>query len=149
MTSERSESSTDGSAGEIRTAELMVLLARVRAELTTVLSDMGPAAKTASLRIIDDIGQHIDRSTSPQQIAALFGQRHASFLAQLAQEFPSLTPTELRLCALLRSAIASKDVAALMCCSVRSIEKHRERLRRKFKLQLGENLVTFLAQRRG
>lgn len=70
-----------------------------------------------------------------------------AFLQKLAKDYPTLTPTELRLAVFLRLPMPSREVARLFSCSVRSVEKHRERMRRKFGLSPNENLTTFLASR--
>lgn len=72
---------------------------------------------------------------------------HGNYLAKLARDYPTLTGTELRLCAFLRLPMQSKDIALLLNCSVRSVEKHRERIRRKLGIENGVNLITFLAGR--
>lgn len=69
---------------------------------------------------------------------------HGGFLSKLARDYPNLTATELRLCSFLRVPMQSKEIASLLSCSVRSVEKHRERIRRKLQLQNGVNLITFL-----
>lgn len=77
----------------------------------------------------------------------IFETMHGGYLQRLASEYPTLTPTELRLAAFLRLPMPSKEVARLFSCSVRSIEKHRERMRKKFNLDPHDNLTTFLASR--
>ena len=72
---------------------------------------------------------------------------HGNYLAKLARDYPTITAAELRLCAFLRLPMQSKDIALLSNCSVRSIEKHRERIRRKLGIEHGVNLITFLAAR--
>ena len=72
---------------------------------------------------------------------------HGNYLAKLARDYPTITATELRLCAFLRLPMQSKDIALLSNCSVRSIEKHRERIRRKLDIEHGVNLITTLAGR--
>lgn len=72
---------------------------------------------------------------------------HGNYLAKLARDYPTLTGTELRLCAFLRLPMQSKDIALLLNCSVRSVEKHRERIRKKLGIENGVNLITFLAGR--
>ncbi len=86
-------------------------------------------------------------SDSLDHFEHIFESMHGGYLQRLAREFPLLTPTELRLAAFLRLPMPSKEVARLFSCSVRSIEKHRERMRRKFNLEPKENLTTFLASR--
>ena len=62
----------------------------------------------------------------------------------LATEFPSLTSSELKVCALVRAQIPTKEIAALLSVSTRAVEKHRFSARRKLGLEAGTNLATWL-----
>ncbi len=53
------------------------------------------------------------------------------FYNNLLQAHPSLTPNELKLCAFLKLNLASKEIAIITLQNIRSIEKGRERLRKK------------------
>lgn len=74
-----------------------------------------------------------------------FEQVHQDFLKRLAEQFASLTPMELKICVLTRAELATKDIARLMSLSVRSIQNHRYRLRKKLRMNSEEHLETFLA----
>lgn len=74
-----------------------------------------------------------------------FEQVHQEYLKRLAERFPSLTPMELKICALTRVDLATKDIARLLNLSVRNIQNHRYRLRKKLGLTPDEHLETFLA----
>jgi len=67
-----------------------------------------------------------------------------SFYTALLEKFPSLTPNERKLCALLRSGLSSKDIAILTFQNPQSIDVARYRLRKKLNLANEENLIDFL-----
>lgn len=95
---------------------------------------------------VDEISSALD-TTEQERFAFVLETMQGAFLQKLAQDFPTLTPTELRLAVFLRLPMPSREVARLFSCSVRSVEKHRERMRKKFGLASNENLTTFLASR--
>ena len=67
-----------------------------------------------------------------------------SFYRVLLEKFPSLTPNERKLCALLRSGLSSKDIAILTFQNPQSVDVARYRLRKKLNLVTEENLIDFL-----
>lgn len=67
-----------------------------------------------------------------------------SFLRALLDKFPTLTPNERKLCALLRSGLSSKDIAMLTFQNPQSVDVARYRLRKKLNLASDENLIDFL-----
>ncbi len=67
-----------------------------------------------------------------------------SFYTVLLEKFPSLTPNERKLCALLRSGLSSKDIAILIFQNPHSVDVARYRLRKKLNLVNEENLIDFL-----
>lgn len=73
-----------------------------------------------------------------------FDDVHQDFVSRLKQQFPELTPKELRLCAYLRMNISSKEIAPLMNISIRGVEISRYRLRKKLNLTPDANLTNFL-----
>jgi tetratricopeptide (TPR) repeat protein/DNA-binding CsgD family transcriptional regulator len=71
---------------------------------------------------------------------------HHGVLVELARWNPDLKPAELKICALLRTQLSTKEIATLLSVSERAVEKHRYRIRRKLGLSKEENLVAFLAR---
>lgn len=63
-----------------------------------------------------------------------FSQVYSQFYEQLEKEFPNLTLTEKRLCALLKLNLTTKDMAAITNLNVKSVEVARTRLRKKLNL---------------
>jgi CheY-like chemotaxis protein/DNA-binding CsgD family transcriptional regulator len=73
-----------------------------------------------------------------------FENVYESFYKRLQERCPDLTPGELRLCALLRLNVSTKDIAAITFQNPQSIDTARYRLRRKLNLDPDDNLVDFL-----
>jgi DNA-binding CsgD family transcriptional regulator len=73
-----------------------------------------------------------------------FRALHPEFMDRMAREFPELSPTELKVCALLKINLATKDIANILCCSTRTVEDHRYAIRTKIGLPKGVNLTSHL-----
>ncbi len=73
-----------------------------------------------------------------------FEQVHQGFFKQLAKLHPELSPTELKICSLLRLNMSTKDIALLTNRSVGTVDNIRCSIRRKLDLQSEDNLTAFL-----
>lgn len=73
-----------------------------------------------------------------------FERAHEQFMKTLKDNYKDLTPSDLRLCAFLHMNLASKEIAPLMGISVRGVENHRYRLRKKLNLDADSNLTDFI-----
>lgn len=69
---------------------------------------------------------------------------HKNFFRNLRKDYPSLTPSDLRFCALLRLNLSTKDIAQFSNLTIRGVETARYRLRKKFAIPEGDSLVEFL-----
>ena len=69
---------------------------------------------------------------------------HENFFRKLKEQYPALTPTDLKLCTLLRLNYSSKEIAEMMNISIRGVEAARYRLRKKLLLSESDNLVDFM-----
>lgn len=96
----------------------------------------------------DTLVQKIDNNMSSQDdwkvFEANFERAHEQFMKSLQDNFDELTPSDLRLCAFLRMNLSSKEIAPLLGISVRGVENHRYRLRKKFNLDGDSNLTEFI-----
>ncbi len=68
------------------------------------------------------------------------------FFLRLKRQHPDLTANELKLCALLRMNLLSKEIAQLMHVTVKAVEVSRYRLRKKLKIDSEVNLYDYLMQ---
>lgn len=69
----------------------------------------------------------------------------APFINQLSQKYQSLTPTETKICNMIRNGLRTKEIAEIQAVSIATINRHREHIRRKLKVTNSDvNLVTYL-----
>jgi DNA-binding CsgD family transcriptional regulator len=119
------------------------MLIGLKKELELIKKD-----KSNNLKIVDQLIKKIDQDIAQdgewEQFEIHFDQVHENFLKKLRQNFPELTPKDLKLCAYLRMNLASKEIAPLLNISIRGVEISRYRLRKKLRLDHDKNLVDFM-----
>jgi DNA-binding CsgD family transcriptional regulator len=71
----------------------------------------------------------------------------SSFGKEMSAKLHALTYKEIELCNMLKNGITSKEAARLLNISVRTVETHRNRIRKKMGISRSDvNLVTYLQQ---
>ncbi len=95
-------------------------------------------------KIVRKIDNNISSMDDWKIFETHFERAHEKFLHKLMNNYPSLTPGDLRLCAYLRMNLSSKEIAPLLKISVRGVENHRYKLRKKLNLKPDENLLDFI-----
>ncbi len=73
-----------------------------------------------------------------------FNQLNPDFTKRLSGQFPTLTPSEIRLCIFLRANMDTKTIADIIHMTVDSVKTSRSRLRNKFNLERKINLTNFI-----
>ena len=67
------------------------------------------------------------------------------FTNQLSLSYHSMTPTEIAICNMIRNGMRTKEIAEMRSVSEATINRHREKIRRKLKITNQDvNLATFL-----
>jgi DNA-binding CsgD family transcriptional regulator len=94
--------------------------------------------------IIQLIEQNADVDSDWGNFMLTFDQVHSDFFKRLTSQFHHLSPNDYKMCIYLRMNLTSKEIAALMNISIRSVETNRYRLRKKLGLHPDENLTQFL-----
>ena len=84
--------------------------------------------------IVGKIDENISNQDDWQIFETNFERAHEQFFAKIKEKYPDLTSGDLRLCAYLRMNLSSKEIAPLLAISVRGVENHRYRLRKKLGL---------------
>lgn len=94
--------------------------------------------------MMSQLGENADSDNFWELYQKNFNLVHKNFFKRLKEQYPSLTASDLRFCALLRLNLPTKDIARFTALSVRGVEGARYRLRKKFNLSEGQNLIDFL-----
>lgn len=96
----------------------------------------------------NELATMIGKNLSEEDIWTVFQENfdliHENFFRKLKERYPALTPTDLKLCTLIRLNYSSKEIAGMMNISIRGVEAARYRLRKKLNLAEAENLVDFM-----
>ncbi|QIU93595.1 hypothetical protein [Bacteroides faecium] len=95
-------------------------------------------------KLIDMIDNATSKGKEWDLFLSNFDLIHEHFFRNLRQRFPELTPNDLKLCALLRLNMSTKDMADMLNIGVRAVETARYRLRKKMELDSSVDLVQFL-----
>ncbi|HTI10398.1 MAG TPA: triple tyrosine motif-containing protein [Puia sp.] len=117
-------------------------LARVKEELQTLYKKTGHNhdVKTA-LQLVNELEKN---KSNWDQFASHFNEINNDFLKKLKAKFPTLTNSDLKVCAYLQLNLSTKEIAQLMNISVRGVDISRYRLRKKFQLSREQTLNDFL-----
>ena len=73
-----------------------------------------------------------------------FQRENSGFVNYLSKKHPDLTQSQMKVCVYLRSGYNTKSIAEELGLSVRSVESHCYRVRKKFDLNHTINLATYL-----
>jgi DNA-binding CsgD family transcriptional regulator len=65
---------------------------------------------------------------------------HKGFNSTAIKKYPEITPNEIRLMALIRMSLSTKEIANILNISVPGVKKARQRLRKKMNLPSEESL---------
>ncbi len=75
-----------------------------------------------------------------------FMKVNPKFIHELFKQCPSLTPTEVKVSCLMRIGLSTKEIMQLMRVTIRDIETHRYKIRKKLGLSTKINLITYLSR---
>jgi DNA-binding CsgD family transcriptional regulator len=126
---------------------LRIVLSRIEQEKQEIRQDI----KTNVERVLKPVLQAFASQLSPIQKKYVemlqngLEEITSPFISQLSASFNSLTPTEVAVCNLIRTGLHTKEIAEIRGISEATVNRHREKIRRKLKITNKEvNLATFL-----
>ena len=119
-------------------------LEELRTELEEMIKDDKRDQKKRLQQIVTKINQSTSRDKHWKEFSSLFEQIHHTFFDNLKKYSDELTASDLRLVALIKMNLNSKDMATLFGISQDSLRVARYRLRKKLDIPQGENLSTFI-----
>ena len=121
------------------------MLESIKHRAQNIVSEYSSEARSLADEMVRQIERNLRDDASWESFNQQFTKLHSNFVQSLSERFPKLTPMELKICSLLKIQLSTKEIAAALVLSPRTVEDHRNRLRRKFKLNKDENLSTFLS----
>ena len=122
-------------------------LLKLKNEMTDLrdqLADMQLRRKAKRIINIIDTDSRLEEDWT--KFSRNFDQVHRDFLKRIKVEHPKLTPKDQQLCAYLRMNLNTKEIAPLLNISVRGVEIHRYRLRKKIGIDKSVNLNEFMME---
>lgn len=121
------------------------LLSRIEERMAPYARSRWTDASELARALLPDIRESIDGRAQWQAFEEQFRGVHPEFITMLIAKYPSLTQTEIKVCALMKINLTTKDITDILRTSPRTVEGHRRFIRRKMSLGRDENLYTFLA----
>jgi len=123
------------------------LLLTIKEELLAVIKRLNIPNLTYEFRSVFRMMSDTEKKDDDwNRFAIHFDEVHNSFLSTLKTKFPSLSPTDLKLCAYLRLNLTSKEIAQLLNISLKGVEVSRYRIRKKLGIPTETNLYDFLIE---
>lgn len=119
------------------------MLREIKTKLTHLKQNYKPLDKPIG-RMISKIDDSFNFDEEWADFQENFEQVHPEFYQSLNQKFPQLTSGDIKLCALLKLNLDSKDISTILGISQDSLRVNRYRLRKKLDLDRGTNLVTYV-----
>jgi xylulokinase len=113
-------------------------------ETLAALGKKHPALRKDLEKATQKIENNLDARSDWSRFEESFDRLGNEFFKKLKTKFPLLTPSELKMCALLKMNRSSKEMAQQLNISVRGVETRRYRLRRRLGLEQDANLFSFL-----
>ncbi|WGQ08105.1 tetratricopeptide repeat protein [Pedobacter gandavensis] len=128
----------------LHTIQSNQFLEELRSTIESLVKDDKRDQKKALQLLIQRINQNINQDQHWKDFSRMFEQIHQTFFDHLKAHCDDLTANDIRLVALIKMNLSSKDMAVLFGISQDSLRVARYRLRKKLNLPQGENLSTFI-----
>jgi tetratricopeptide (TPR) repeat protein len=120
-------------------------LEEIREKLQNIRNEGETDIKVKLNSLIHSINFSFTQDREWENFKVHFEQVHESFFENLRQQYPDLTPNDMKLCALLRLNFPTKKIATMLDISYDSAKVARYRLRKKLGLPTDQSLSPFLA----
>lgn len=119
-------------------------LTQIKEELHLLNEQLSEADRKHIKPIHAIVNYSFDTDRNWEDFKLAFEEVHTDFFDKIRKISPSLSPAEIKLCALLRLNFSSKEIGNLLGISADSVKTSRSRLRKKLQLSRENNLVEFM-----
>ena len=121
------------------------ILNEVKKEIDEIKSISADEVRIKINRLFNTINQSQRNDKDWENFKMYFDQVHKGFFENLKMSHPDLSGKDLKLCALLRLNLDSKQIATILDLSPDSVKVARHRIRKKVGLETDDNLYGFLS----
>ncbi len=133
-------------------AALRAVLARIEDEKKEIYKDVQENVDKILMPLLHELTFHLP-NTQRQYAEILRTSLEditSPFVSHLSRNYLSLTSTELKICNMIRNGMQTKEIARIRAVSTGTINRHREHIRRKLKINNSDiNLMTYLQSSMG
>jgi len=128
----------------LQLAERNKLLQSYRSDLIQIGNLPNQESKQLTERLVRRVETAIDDNTIWTRLTEEFKVVHADFLNALGPKGTKFSKAELRLIALLKMNLSSKEIAQILHISAEGVKKARQRLRKKLELDTTQDLQKYI-----
>ena len=121
------------------------LIGEVQQQLQSLMSVLPKRLQGVLKELINRVQSRHNFKKNWDAFEYRFRETHPGFIRVLTERHPGLTPAELRVCALLKISLSSKEIAGVLSVTPKSVDIYRYRVRKKFGLTPNANLTSYLA----
>lgn len=125
-------------------ASSTISIAKNNSFLNKLKEELNKIKNSEMNKILKMIDKNLSNEDEWEVMIEAFNNIDRTFLKNIKESHPELTPSDLRLCVYLRLNLSSKEIAPLLNISSRSVEIKRYRLRKKMGLTQNQNLVSYI-----
>lgn len=119
-------------------------ISTLKEKLDRLYSSVEPGRRSEVNVIRKSIDASLKTDQNWEEFITVFEQVHQGFNAHLKQVCPDISPSELKLSALLKLNFSSKQISEILGISSESVRTARYRLRKKLELPRNVSLVEFM-----
>jgi DNA-binding CsgD family transcriptional regulator len=126
---------------------LRTVLTRIEEEKQEIYMDLQANVDKILVPILHELTLHLPETHKQyaEMLRSNLEEIASPFIRHLTKSYLSLTSTEVKICNMIRSGMQTKEIAQVRGVSVGTINRHREHIRRKLKINNKDiNLVTYL-----
>lgn len=126
---------------------LRLVLARIEQEKQEIHRDIKTNVEKILMPILHALALKLtpDQKKYVEMLQTNLEEITSPFVSQLSLSYYSMTPTEIAICNMIRNGMRTKEIAETRSVSEATINRHREKIRRKLKITNQDvNLATFL-----
>ncbi len=126
---------------------LRIVMSRIEQEKDEIRWNIGNNVERVLKPILQAlrIQLPVSQSNYVQMLEKSLDDITSPFVSRLSNSFRSLTPTEVAICGMIRNGMRTKEIAEIRGVSEATINRHREKIRRKLNITNSDiNLATYL-----